>query len=385
MKSWMFVGVLMVVSVVSVQATVYNWTSTSDANWSSAGNWDQSAYPTEGSVPDLRSDVESVNISGSGGKVGVTGLAWLRLDTTTASAMPVVTISDGGSLTMSDALHIGSAASSKGKFVVDNGAYTLTGTQLDIGRNATGEGWFEIKNGGSVSMTAGDYFVVGTVGGIGHLKVSDSTLSVNNYLVLAEESGSKAYATISGNSTVTIPGRLVMNVESTTTSYSELVLNGGAINVGSYSFLGNSGGEAHITINGGTYTGSDRMDIVSQNRTASADVTINGGKLIINSSINLGKDNYGTDSGTSRLNINGGTVRCNALTWNMNDSLVVYTGGRLLLPASWITEAQLTAWVNNPDLFDVSGANGWRVTTVNDDGTDYTALVPPDGTLVVIK
>ncbi len=375
------VSVILVVllCVVGLQAATYNWTGgAGDGKWTTAGNWDTGNVPTKSNYY-LQDDCEAVNVSGS---VTVDGPYNLSLDTTTTTATkPVVTIDNGATWSIGNAMWIADDGGTQGELVVRNGSSLSVGNLLDVGND--GEGWFTLEN--NSTLTTGGFFRIGVgPNAVGHTTISDSTVNAGNSIIVGGGSGSNSagYMTINGNSSVSTAGNLYMN-DGGSGYYAELIMNSGTFDVSGNAYLGDDSttGETHFTLNGGTMTVNGSICIPWQIAGKSY-VTVNGGELIGQSTLYLGKGGS-DDVGQGRLFVNGGYVRVEDLVFNMTDGKIIYTAGSFLVNAGNLSESDMNDLINAGRI-DVSGADSWSIATINVDGTDYTALVPEPASVSLV-
>ena len=248
MKKVMGFVLVVLVCTVGVQgATVYNWTG-GTGDWSAGSNWDQGENPQSGAH--LKSDCQQVNISGSSSVVS--GPYSLALDDNNNNN-PVVTVSNGATWSLGNAIWIADDPGSNGTLKVLSGGTVNIGSLLDVG-NSPGDGHTAdaIVEDGNLNIT----------GGWGDLRVG----VYNGTCTL----------TISGSSTVKILDSL-----SIVGTSGKVVLNGGDLVVGTdpASASNNDGGTIHFGANGNLYYNGGRL-LVSGMTESDMQGYIDSGKIV---------------------------------------------------------------------------------------------------------
>ena len=244
-----FVLVVLVCSIGVQGAAVYNWTGGS-GDWSTGSNWDQGENPQAGAH--LKSDCQQVNISGSSSVVS--GPYSLSLDDNNANN-PVITVSNGATWTLGNALWIADDPGSNGTLKVLSGATVNIGSLLDVG-NGPGSGH-------TADVVVEDAYI-NVTGGWGDIRVG-------------VYSGTSTM-TISGNSTVKMLDSLTID---TGGSSGTVTLNSGDLVVGTdpASASNNNGGQIYFGSNGKLYYNGGRL-LVSGVDEAGMQSYIDDGKII---------------------------------------------------------------------------------------------------------
>ena len=207
----------------------------------------------------------------------------------------------------------------------NNSPYTIDGatetwTAAWIADESGYNGEMTVANGGTLNLD--DLLDVGNGPGAGHtavLNVIDANITTGADLRIGVSSGTSTM-TVSGDSVIDVGDDLWMNVGGNTTAI--LNMKGGLLTTGWFQF-------------------------------------------------------EDTTTGTCTVNLSGGTMRLGEIRrLDYANTSIVVTGGKLLVSTTHMTVAQMNGFIASGDI-DVSGALGYYVTTMNVDGTDYTALVVP--------
>ncbi len=418
MKKMSFV-LMMLVSVVGAQAAVYDWNgSAGDGDWNNTANWTVAGssytYPNEefSGSEYTNQDCGEINIT-NGDTVSRYRLSpdGARDGSTTCH----LTISNGSTLNLSLMWIADANPSVKGKVTANNGTLNVSGDIFDVGNDGQGTleatnatitagGQFRVGVGASAigratltnsSLTTGDILTVGWANGAdGQLVINgNSTVNTSGYhLRIAKEAGAKGEVTIADNADVDVNG-IYMCDDSGSGAIAKLNVNGGKITTHYNVYVGDDGsGEAYVTVSGGEFEINGLIDIPWNTTGAKGHLTMNGGLMAITGAVNLGTS-HGDGSGEGRLFMNGGEIRCNDLNFLDDgnkvkdsgefDGIVVYTNGKLLVNQSNMSIADMNDYIDG-GWIDVSGAASWSVTTIDVEGTDYTALVPEPGTIGLI-
>lgn len=430
--------------VPAAKAATLNWNTSDTGNWFDAVNWDLGSVPTgadqaiinnngvavinatenasvgslqigNGSAGTVRVDAGGYLVTSgltvgnnarghlhiNGGQVQVTGgHAAVGLGSTEG----LITIDQGGSLTTSQYLNIGSTG--KGTLILNSGTVTPGNNySIHIGEQTGSEGLI-IVNGGILNGTlgGGDNFVIGRQGK-GTLEVNNNGRATANWIFVggeyrggpASSQGGTGKIVINGDGLLESTAGIVTgglnssaeieindNGRMYTTNgaaiylgyegQSNVTVNGGAINSASVLNIGalvNS--DSHLTVNNGHVQATTFLYIGDQ---GTADVTLNGGQISSQSTSRIGR----SASGVGTLKINGGQF--NALgalvVGSAGTGTITLDGGVLYNPnAIWVGyEATGTGTFNlNDGTFQtnmISGGTG--VSAVNLNGGTVQAL-----------
>jgi hypothetical protein len=151
---------------------------------------------------------------------------------------------------------------------------------------------------------------------------------------------------------------------------SELVMDGGEVNVTGRTYVNNKGNtdsQADFTLNGGTWNSKGHLSVGATPNGGNANLTINGGTMETDGYIWVG-DVY---SGRSRIFLNGGLLRCEGLAIKqISDSRIVYRGGELWINKFAMDEAAMQDFIT-AGMIDATA--DYEITTIG----DYTVLRLP--------
>lgn len=195
--------------------------------------------------------------------------------------------------------------------ILDNGSKLIVSV-IWISNGLGTKGQIGIRDGATLEVR-GKFLDVGNDGDSG-LNVSNGNLIVKNYLRIGVGKYASGEMTVSGKSSITVGKDLIL----------------------------------------------------SESYSAKSQLTVNDGTIKVNGKITLGGS-----TGTCRVFLKGGVLKGENLIFKNKLSKVIYTGGKLLINAKKLSEADMKKLIDNGNI-DVSGAKDWKITTI--DG--YTALVP---------
>jgi serine/threonine protein kinase len=239
------------------------------------------------------------------------------------------------------------------------------GGPLYVGRSDSATGLLEIKD--SLVKAAGNVTLSQSPKTTGRLVIEGGTLDLDGFLLLVGESGTGtleikggqliAYGLnvchtggsgrmiIKEGATVTLARDLRLNNAGTALT-SELVMDGGVVNVSNMTCVnygGGAGSRADFTLNGGTWKMGAGLNVGNASNGGNASLTINGGTMVVGKEVWVGL----ADSGQSRIFLNGGLLQCEGLAFKKPsaDSLLVYRGGELRVNKSAMSEATLQALI----------------------------------------
>ena len=221
----------------------------------------------------------------------------------------------------------------------------------------------------------------------------DSTVNTSGYhLRIAKKAGAMGEVTIADNADVDVNG-IYMCDDSGTGAIAKLTVNGGKLTTHYNVYVADDGsGEAYFTVNGGEVEINGLIDVPWSTTGSKGHFTINGGLVVVTGPVNFGIS--GDDSGQGRLFMNDGVLICSDLGFkdtNANkvkdtgefDGIVVFTGGQVFVKQSNMSEADMNAYISG-GWIDISGADAY-ITTIDVDGTAYTALASKIGTVLIIN
>jgi len=199
-----------------------------------------------------------------------------------------------------------------------------------------------------------------------------STLEIKGGSLIASDvnlcvGGAPGRLVIKEGATVTVDGDVRMNFHSTSLA-SELVMDGGVVNVGNMTYVdygGGAGSRADFTLNAGTWKTGVGLNVGTTFNGGSAYLTINGGTIVAGKEVRVGS----AGSGQSRIFLNGGLLQCENLWFGQRavDDLIVYRGGELRVNKSAMSEAAMQALITAGK---IDTRVDCQITTVG----DYTVL-----------
>jgi len=360
MKSKYVLLVLATAALVFSSAThgaIYDWTGAAgDSLWGSPGNWSitGSAYtwPNEQFGDEYTNeDCDQINIFN--GDTVNTSIGLSPDGARDGSNTAVLTLDNASTLNVNGTMWIADYGATKGRVDV------LGGSTLTL----------------SGQLKAGD-----DDGSVGTLNVVDSTLDVGSHLIITNRDGGTGYLNISGNSVINVGSKFYMNDGGgSEPSFSQVVMDDGTVTTADNCYFNDdaSNGTAYFIMNGGTWASGGVID-VSWNLDGISHLTVNDGLMTAADAIRLGVSGGG-DTGESRVFLKGGKLQAEGLEFNMTDSMIVYTGGELLINGAALSEATMKTLIKDGKI-DVSGAASYSVDTVG----DYTVLVPEPATLALL-
>jgi len=225
----------------------------------------------------------------------------------------------GGSFTSTSTLKMCGAATTKGVLNIDGGNVTVKNISVpsysrgnaeinvDSGTLKVPE-WVDFGNYGTSTWNqrGGDITVAGNLwlgrgnGVKVYYNMTGGTLSNTggSRLSLGETPGSTVYFTID-DGVVTFKKPLILNYNDSTT---HLTINGGTLTGTDY-FAAGRKGTCYVKQNGGFVTTTSYLSIGSDNNTRTHNYEMNGGTIsVLNSDFNVG------DNGKGTMTLNGGTV-----------------------------------------------------------------------------
>jgi serine/threonine protein kinase len=291
---------------------------------------------------------------------GVNGLS-IAQGNASVGALHVV----GATLEVHPELSVGGmGAGSQGTMEVNSSTVTVGGP-LYVGRSGSATGVLEIKD--SLVKLAGGVTLGQSPQTTGKLVMEDSTLDLEGYVLAAGQNG-RGTLEIKGGHLIAYglnlcdagaSGRMVIQDDATVTfdldvrmnsatagRASELVMDGGVVNVGNLTFVnyaGRAGSRADFTLNGGTWKIGVGLNVGHTSNGGNAYLTINGGTMVVGKEVWVGL----AGSGQSRIFLNGGLLQCEGLAFKQPtaDSLIVYRGGELRVNRSAVSEAAMQALI----------------------------------------
>ena len=229
-----------------------------------------------------------------------------------------------------------------------------------------------LNAGGTVVNDAGWSLNVSRPGGavlnIGNGTVFDSEWTRAGY-VSSSESGT--INVVGGSKLQAGAGLSIGNMGASGTlnvTDSSVTLDGGA-----RIYIGYDG-DGTMTLNGAS--SSVAVDgaplFMSYDESVDSTLTINDGLVDGGWFVQMGGDT-GTDTGTSRIILNGGALKANQLFFHMADAKVVLNGGRLLLHAANVSTNDLKRYATSGRIEAGSGL-GFAFGTTNVGGTTYSMV-----------
>ncbi len=269
----------------------------------------------------------------------------------------------------------------------DAGNWTVTGSASGwTYPNDQDDGAYTNRDCEEINITNGDTVSVYSISVDGMrdgsttnvLTVSNgSTLGFGNALWIADYPGTNGTVNLT-NATMNVASLIDIGNDPGASSTAALNITDSNVSV-----TGGSG-DIRVGVQSGTdsmtVSGNSTVDIVddlliavanSSDPGADATVTVNGGLVKVGAVLN-----FVDDEGTAKFYLNGGRVQTHELRdVDQANADFIYTGGELLVNQATMSESDMNTLISNGDI-DVSGAASWSVTTMNVDGTNYTALVP---------
>jgi hypothetical protein len=337
-------------------AATFDWNNGAvDGDWYNPANWTvtggSTTFPTEGTGYYTNADVGTINITdGSTVNTGIGGPGNCSPGTTAAG---LLNITNGSTFNVTGQLWVCDPESGVAFDVnVDNSTLT-TGGVMDFGNGANSV----------VNVTA-----------------TNSTLTAGGSLKFANHGGSNVTAVIT-NSTTTVAERYYQNDAGATNLYSDVTFDGGTLDIALNMYVNDdagAGSEAYLLLTGGvdvTVGGFMTMPWVTDG--IKTHITVDDATLTIAGLLAMGYDG-GPGTVESRLFLMDGTVQVDDLGFEASDSVIVYTGGQLLVNNANMTVVDMTALIGTK--IDVSGAAGYEVTTIG----GYTALIPEPATMALL-
>ena len=281
----------------------------------------------------------------------------------------------GGNVTVAKPRVAGANDDLVGTIAISNGTFTVTESlYITSGGNAGATGKL-IVDGGTLDTTAPDYVRIGqnSKQATAMLQVKSGTWNTTSFLVGGETkkaagsyAGLMAYLIVDGGA-VNASGYCSIGANIAADARSEMIVNGGSVNINSENLYVGDGGPGYLTINGGTLTMKDSVS---------------------SHGINFGhmkSDGTGGDFGV--VTLNGGTLRTPMIRvkYIAPGSKLVFNGGTLkatrsqpdFLPVTDLLTCEMQAGgiVFDTDGFDVTSAHD----IVRADGVSGTTVVKKGG------
>jgi hypothetical protein len=209
----------------------------------------------------------------------------------------------------------------------------------------------------------------------GELLVKNSKLTVkDNFRICFDGKDPKkptvGKMVVSGKSSkVIVTGNFYMNDGGNGVMKSYLTLKKGCITVEGKMYVNDdakSGSSATILIKGGKLQVKQEIDAPFITD-GTAEITIEGGELIAEGALCLGK--HGGDTGKSILTINGGTVKAAKLAFGMKNAKIVFESGTLMVKSENLSEEAMKKLIDEGRI-DASNAKNWKISTKD----EYTIL-----------
>lgn len=191
-----------------------------------------------------------------------------------------LTVSNGAQTTTGDSIVVGVEAESDGQTTVSGTDSELSGIDINVGR--AGNGVLNVQDGGQV--TASSFLAVGVeVSGTGEVNISGADSNAKGDIVHIGYEGSGTM-NVSDSASVTADGDFSVGTFGTGTL---TVVNGGTVEVGAESYIGNDAtGVGTATVRGGTWEGT-RSLTVGNSGTGTLNVS-QGSEINIGRDINIG-------------------------------------------------------------------------------------------------
>ena len=269
------------------------------------------------------------------------------VDSTLASALPVLTISNNTSSSFSGAItnsagtltlvKTGSGTQTLAGANSYGGSTTISAGQLTFSANNSLAGVLSVNNGalaltgGTLTLANGSNpnFFVGSAGGTGVVTLSGTaalkSTVANTFLRLGgNSSGGGGIGIInnsSANSAVTIGSYGVGFGQGFANGSGAIYNNGFFTNSAGGLYLGNNDNSYGYIYNSGTFRASGSFDLSANGTTmgngANAVVDVVGGTVIVDNAnnfmLNVGPVNYGGSTAGAQLNVSGGQLQLNTL------------------------------------------------------------------------
>jgi hypothetical protein len=248
-----------------------------------------------------------------------------------------------------------------GTMEMRGGILTVNGL-LMVGRHGSGASTLQIRSG---TVDVGSLWI-GLLGEtVGTVEMKGGTLNTAGDLNLARECVSGTLSIKDG--VVNIGGGFQMNLMPAG-RVSELVMDGGVVNVASATRVNWAGGPdswADFTLNGGTWNSDGEITVGMTPNGGNAYLTINGGTMVTYyGTVSVGNPG----SGKSRIFLNGGLLQGEGLVIDdSSDSLIVYRGGELWINKYAVDEVAMQSLITAGKI-DVPAI--YEITTVG----EYTVL-----------
>ncbi len=347
------------------EGATYTWTGAAgDFLWVTPGNWEVVGsiytWPNEEfGLPRVNQDCGEITI-GNGDMVAHPKDLMIRSGAH-GSGEAVLVIENGSALSKLTMMSIGRNAS-RGRVVVRNGGLLGVGGELRLAQDDGSAGSLSIVDG---TVKVGGVLQVGYsgLGATGEVEIKGGVLSVGGVNLC--RSGASGVMVVKDGATVAINAELRMNSTAAGLA-SRLVMDGGTVNAARtyVNYAGGVDSRADFTLNDGTWDSGIGLHAGNTTNGGNAYLTINGGTMYTSGWIWVGSGS----SGQTRIYLNGGLLQGEGLAIKaITDSHIVFRGGELRIKSSVLGEADMQALITAGQI-DVPA--DYQITTI--DG--YTVL-----------
>lgn len=269
---------------------------------------------------------------------------------------------------------------------VDGGAITNCSNILINDAGVGQDNGLRVLNGGTVSVSTGVYVGAGAGSVDAFALVDNGTLTAALINVGPNGSATGSSLTITNNGQVTLSGSLTINNSSSVVNFSSGNLSLGSANVanGLPFTVGDGTGAATLTLNGGSYSFANDLD-VSANATLTGTGTITGGNVAVSGSFQPGTTSTGSLTVNNNLTLAGTALMKIDKASSANDSVTV--GGNLTYGGTLVV-TNLGGTLAPGDtfkLFNFGNNPGSFTSVVLPAGVVWTNNLAVDGTIQVLS
>lgn len=280
---------------VSGAATAADLTFTgaaADGNWNNTANWATNLIPGA-------ADNAAVNNGANPGPTITTGIGavsqfWVGTGTgSTGSA----TLATGGTITASAWTVIGRNGGN-GTLTQSGGAFNQTSRPFIVGNGSGATGTFT-QSGGTLNV-ANDEFRAPESTGATATVTSSGSVTVK-YNTMIGQNGTGSYTLEPGGSLTVTNGEFWVGNNST--GNGTFTMNGGTVEVNSWTSVGRAGGTGNFYLNGGTFTKNNGGSAMLIGDSSSGTLNQTGGTLTVNAQLWVGNGNN-----TGTYTMSGGSL-----------------------------------------------------------------------------
>ncbi|MDO4629974.1 MAG: PEP-CTERM sorting domain-containing protein [Planctomycetia bacterium] len=287
-------------NVAHAYGEVHQYGGTVNARWMPLGHNGKGEYNLYGG---------EINITGTGGGLDAPGSVGNGLQIGDRKGSNTVFNMSGGTINSATDIHIGRVGTG---VMNQTGGDVVTTRNIIVGHiidgDYVGTGTWNMDGG---TITVGDSMAIAYKGN-GTFVQNKGTLAVTNTFYVANETGSTATWTMSGDETATTTS--AKNIYIGNKGNGTLTQNGGKVTATVSMYVGNDGvSTASWTMNGGTTTVSDWLHIANK---GNGTLVQNGGTITVNNRFSVASSTGSVGEWT----MNGGTVNAKTLAIGDNGS-----------------------------------------------------------------